>query len=245
MSEDDEYRGDTPPQDVPAERAVLGAMMLSKDAIEAVVTTVFAADYYQPAYEVIYGVIVDLYTRGQAADVITVSDELSRTEMLRRVGGEAYLHEAPSPARRPRAAGTTPSGSATSAIMRRLVEAGPGSCRSAMAGAAASLATRSTPRRLRCSDAIPLTAAKDYAPDVSPGRDHGGSRGRGSMGASTILGVPTGFTRPRRAAPRARRAGRWSLAARPAMGSRPSRSTSARAASHRARADAPRASRWR
>ncbi|NMA77693.1 MAG: replicative DNA helicase, partial [Actinomycetales bacterium] len=54
----------TPPQDLPAERGVLGGMMLSKDAIADVVETVRGSDFYRPAHEMIYEAIIDLYGRG-------------------------------------------------------------------------------------------------------------------------------------------------------------------------------------
>src|SRR5699024_1631792 len=81
----------TPPQDLAAERGVLGGMMLSKDAIADVVETVRGHDFYRPAHEMIYEAIIDLYGRGEPADLVTVSDELSKRGELARVGGGAYL----------------------------------------------------------------------------------------------------------------------------------------------------------
>lgn len=81
----------TPPQDLAAERGVLGGMMLSKDAIADVVETVRGNDFYRPAHEMIYEAIIDLYGRGEPADLVTVSDELSKRGELQRVGGGAYL----------------------------------------------------------------------------------------------------------------------------------------------------------
>ena len=81
----------TPPQDLAAERGVLGGMMLSKDAIADVVETVRGNDFYRPAHEMIYEAVIDLYGRGEPADLVTVSDELSKRGELQRVGGGAYL----------------------------------------------------------------------------------------------------------------------------------------------------------
>src|SRR5664279_1690348 len=53
----------TPPQDVAAEQSVLGAMMMSKDAIANVVEVVKGRDFYRPAHELIYDAILDLYGR--------------------------------------------------------------------------------------------------------------------------------------------------------------------------------------
>ncbi|MDT4944290.1 MAG: replicative helicase, partial [Pseudonocardiales bacterium] len=82
----------TPPQAVEAEQSVLGAMMLSKDAIADVVEVVRPGDFYRPAHQVLYDVILDLYARGEPADAVTVSAELTRNGQLVRVGGAPYLH---------------------------------------------------------------------------------------------------------------------------------------------------------
>jgi replicative DNA helicase len=82
----------TPPQDVAAEQSVLGGMMLSKDAIADVVEVLRGTDFYRPAHELIYDAILDLYGRGEPADAVTVSDELTRMGALGRIGGVPYLH---------------------------------------------------------------------------------------------------------------------------------------------------------
>ena len=83
----------TPPQDVRAEQSVLGAMLMSKDAIGDVSEIVKGHDFYRPAHEQIFHAIVDLYGRGEPADAITVADELTKRGELGRVGGHIYLHE--------------------------------------------------------------------------------------------------------------------------------------------------------
>ncbi|MGC4152939.1 MAG: replicative DNA helicase [Propionicimonas sp.] len=90
-----EYGGTdrTPPQDVQAEQSVLGAMLLSKDAIGDVAEIVRGHDFYRPAHEQIYSAIVDLYGRGEPADAITVADELAKRGELGRIGGHIYLHD--------------------------------------------------------------------------------------------------------------------------------------------------------
>ena len=50
----------TPPQDIAAEQSVLGAMMLSKDAIADVTMTIGGEDYYRPVHQTIHEVILDL-----------------------------------------------------------------------------------------------------------------------------------------------------------------------------------------
>ena len=82
----------TPPQDLDAETSVLGSMMLSKDAIADVVENLRGEDFYKPAHETIYDVILDLYASGEPADAVTVSNALSKSGDLARIGGAAYLH---------------------------------------------------------------------------------------------------------------------------------------------------------
>ncbi len=82
----------TPPQDLAAEQCVLGAMLMSKDAIADVVEVLRGVDFYRPAHELIHEAILDLYGRGEPADAITVSDELTKRGEATRVGGAPYLH---------------------------------------------------------------------------------------------------------------------------------------------------------
>ena len=82
----------TPPQDVVAEQCVLGAMLLSKDAIADVVEVVRPADFYRPAHQTVYDSILDLYGRGEPADPVTVAAELTRDGTLAKIGGAPYLH---------------------------------------------------------------------------------------------------------------------------------------------------------
>ena len=86
-------RGVLPPQDLEAERSVLGGMMLSKDAIADVVEILRGHDFYRPSHEMIYEAVIDLYGRGEPADAVTVADLLNKRQELTRAGGPAYLHE--------------------------------------------------------------------------------------------------------------------------------------------------------
>ena len=82
----------TPPQAIEAEQSVLGAMMLSKDAIADVVEIIRPGDFYRPAHQLIYDSVLDLYGRGEPADAVTVAAELTRSGQLVRAGGAPYLH---------------------------------------------------------------------------------------------------------------------------------------------------------
>ncbi|WP_277455876.1 replicative DNA helicase [Janibacter sp. DB-40] len=113
-----------PPQDVGAEQSVLGGMLLSKDAIGDVNEAVRSKDFYRPAHELIFDAIVDLYSRGEPADAITVADELSKRGDLQRAGGQAYLHDLIQSVPTAANAGYYAQIVAERAVLRRLVEAG-------------------------------------------------------------------------------------------------------------------------
>ena len=81
-----------PPHNIDAEQSVLGAMLESKEAIANVVESLKADDFYKPAHGEIYETILDLYGRGEAADAITVADELKRRGSLEQIGGKPYIH---------------------------------------------------------------------------------------------------------------------------------------------------------
>lgn len=83
----------TPPQDVGAEQSVLGAMLMSKEAIGDVAELLKGRDFYRPAHEIIFDAILNLYSRGEPADAITVADELTKRGDLARAGGHMYLHD--------------------------------------------------------------------------------------------------------------------------------------------------------
>ena len=114
----------TPPQDMVAEQSVLGGMMLSKDAIADVVEILRGGDFYRPAHEIIYDAVVDLYGRGEPADVVTISDHLTKRQELQRIGGPAYLHNLAQSVPTAANAAFYAEIVRERAILRRLVEAG-------------------------------------------------------------------------------------------------------------------------
>jgi len=113
-----------PPQAIEAEQSVLGAMMLSKDAIADVVEVIRPGDFYRPAHQQVYDAVLDLYARGEPADAVTVSAELTRGGQLTRVGGATYLHTLISLVPTAANAGYYAAIVADRATLRRLVTAG-------------------------------------------------------------------------------------------------------------------------
>lgn len=83
--------GRVPPQDLGAETALLGACLLSRDAIADAVEHVGADDFHKPAHGHIFEAIVTLYAAGDPVDPVTVADGLRRAGLLDAVGGPADL----------------------------------------------------------------------------------------------------------------------------------------------------------
>ena len=112
-----------PPQDLHAEQSVLGAMLLSKDAVADVVEQLSSGDFYRPAHQCVYDAVLDLYARGEPADAVTVAGELDRRGLLRRIGGAPYLHTLIATVPTAANAGYYAGIVAEKATLRRLVEA--------------------------------------------------------------------------------------------------------------------------
>ena len=86
-----------PPHSPEAEAAVLGSMLLERDAISLVVQHLRAEDFYRPDHQQIYQAMVELYDRNRPVDLVTLAEELSRRGQLEEIGapseaaGAAYL----------------------------------------------------------------------------------------------------------------------------------------------------------
>ncbi len=82
-----------PPHSDEAEKSVLGAILIDKDAIVEVAETIKGEMFYNENHGLIYSAMVSLYENRDPIDVITVSDWLKKDKTLTRVGGMAYLSE--------------------------------------------------------------------------------------------------------------------------------------------------------
>ncbi|GAA2125500.1 replicative DNA helicase [Actinomadura napierensis] len=114
----------TPPHDIAAEQGVLGGMLLSQDAIAEVVEVLRTQDFYRPAHQIIYDIVLDLYGRGDPADAVTVSGELTKRGEIGRIGGAPYLHTLISSVPTAANAGYYAKIVHERSVLRRLVETG-------------------------------------------------------------------------------------------------------------------------
>ena len=80
-----------PPNDSQAEQAVLGAMLVDKDAVLTVIEILKPADFYRTEHEEIYSAIIDLYNQGSAIDLLTVKEQLRLRGKYDVINGFEYL----------------------------------------------------------------------------------------------------------------------------------------------------------
>jgi replicative DNA helicase len=82
-----------PPQNLEAERSVLGSMLLDNDVLHEIVPILAVADFYRETHQTIYQAIRDLYDQGKGIDAVTLADELTRRDQFDKVGGDETLAE--------------------------------------------------------------------------------------------------------------------------------------------------------
>jgi len=82
-----------PPQDVDMERALLGSLMLSQNAMYEVADLVGVDSFYAGKHRTIFDAMLSLHAKGEPIDVVTVSSKLKERKLLSEVGGAAYLSE--------------------------------------------------------------------------------------------------------------------------------------------------------
>lgn len=85
--------GRIPPQAVDLEKAVLGAMMLEKNAVTDTVDILKRESFYDPKHQYIFGAIQELFGTSQPIDLLTVTDKLKKNGELEAAGGAAYISQ--------------------------------------------------------------------------------------------------------------------------------------------------------
>ena len=87
--------GKVPPHDIEAEQAIIGSMLTDRDAVISAIEVLKPDDFYREDNRTIYEAILNLYTRSEPIDIITVRSELESMGRLDNVGGLEYLAELP------------------------------------------------------------------------------------------------------------------------------------------------------
>jgi len=82
-----------PPQSIPSEQAVLGSIMLRKDAMHEVEDMVGPDSFYVEKHKIIFQAMLDLSSKNEPIDMLSLSTKLAEKKSLDRVGGNQYLAE--------------------------------------------------------------------------------------------------------------------------------------------------------
>jgi replicative DNA helicase len=94
-----ETNGNVPPHNLEAETSVLGAVLLTEQALDGILLEVglHAEDFYRPRHQLIFRAMVRLKEKAEpeAVDALTVCDDLKRSGELEEAGGEGYVHSLP------------------------------------------------------------------------------------------------------------------------------------------------------
>ncbi|MDR1481650.1 MAG: replicative DNA helicase [Synergistaceae bacterium] len=80
-----------PPNNLEAERAVLGACLLEREALMLVVESLNPDDFYEPRHALTFEVMKEMASRDRAVDSLTFQEELARRSMLDRIGGISFV----------------------------------------------------------------------------------------------------------------------------------------------------------
>lgn len=88
---DKEIMQKVPPQNIEAEQSLLGSLLIDKDAIIKIADLVDATDFYMDKHRLIYDAIVDLFSKRDPIDLLTIANRLIEKGHLEQVGGRSYL----------------------------------------------------------------------------------------------------------------------------------------------------------
>lgn len=80
-----------PPQNIDAEKSVLGSIIIDKDSLNKIVDFLSPQDFYNPAHQNIYSAILNLFEKHEPIDLLSLSNRLEETSQLDEVGGVSYL----------------------------------------------------------------------------------------------------------------------------------------------------------
>ncbi len=85
--------GRIPPQDIEAEKSLLGAIMISDGVLPEILTIIRPQDFYDERHRIIFAAMASLYDQHKPVDLLTLTSELKKTKQLKEIGGAPYLTE--------------------------------------------------------------------------------------------------------------------------------------------------------
>ena len=89
----DKTGGKIPPQNLEAEKSLLGAVLIDEDVLPDITEIVKPGDFYDKSHDIIFDGMVDLYEHHKPVDLLTLTDVLKKKEVLDKIGGASYLSE--------------------------------------------------------------------------------------------------------------------------------------------------------
>ncbi len=123
MSAKDVQAGKVPPQNIDAEKSLLGAVLIDEEVLADVSQHVKPADFYDKRHATIFGGMMRLYERHKPVDLLTLTDELKKKDELDIIGGSVYLSELTNYVPTAAHAETYAEMVSQSAVRRRLIKA--------------------------------------------------------------------------------------------------------------------------
>lgn len=93
MANKEVVAGKIPPQNIDAEKSLLGAVLIDEETLADISEHVTIKDFYEKRHSTIYNAMMNLYEKHKPVDLLTLTDELKRKKELDIIGGSAYLTE--------------------------------------------------------------------------------------------------------------------------------------------------------
>ncbi|MFC1652018.1 replicative DNA helicase [Patescibacteria group bacterium] len=84
---------DVPPQNMEAEQAVLGSLLIDKDAVVKIADILKEEDFYQEKHEIIFKAMLGIYEARDPIDMVTLTEKLEKGKQIKNIGGASYLSE--------------------------------------------------------------------------------------------------------------------------------------------------------
>lgn len=112
-----------PPQNLDAEKSLLGAVLIDEEVIADVSENVKSGDFYDKNHSIIFGAMMRLFEKHKPVDLLTLTDELKRKDELDIIGGSTYLTELTNYVPTAAHAGTYAEMVSQKAVRRRLIRA--------------------------------------------------------------------------------------------------------------------------
>ena len=81
------------PQNIEAEEAVLGAILVNPETLSRVAETLKPDYFYKPAHRYVYEAMLQLFNQNERIDIVTVSEVLNLNSKLELVGGRAFIND--------------------------------------------------------------------------------------------------------------------------------------------------------